>query len=111
MRFGTLSGGAGSAPPFAPFAPGGACVFTRNMENHPLASNQAPAKRTGNQLSYADPAYSYDGEAAPKFYGYSGTGYGGYSKGYSTVANIGTFTPSIFIVPPGQPTEKVTLVN
>jgi hypothetical protein len=109
MRFGTFSATAGAAGPFSPFSPSG--IFTRNMESHPLASSQTYAKRLANQLSYSNPNYTYNGEAAPKFFGYGGTGWGESAVGFQTTANIEKFTPSVFVVPAGQPTEKVTLVN
>ncbi len=83
-------------------------VFSRNVTALAAAEDQTPAKRAANQLEYSHAAYSYNGEPAPKFYGYEGIGYG---TSLNPKANITTFTPSLFVVPGTTPTQKVTYVN
>jgi hypothetical protein len=109
MRVGRAFAAGRWQSPLSPFAPGG--IFTRDMTSHALAASQVFARQLGNQLSYANPLYSYDGKPAPSFYGYAGIGYGQNTNGFQTVANIQTFTPALFIVPAGHPTEAVTYVN
>ncbi len=112
MRVGrAFAAGRGNVP-FRPFSPT-SCIFTRNMESHPLASSQTVARLVGNQLSYANKNYvsreGFNGATAPSFYGYAGIGYGFNLTGFQTVANFTSFTPALFVVPAGQATEKLTL--
>lgn len=102
-------GGSRAQNPFAPFAPNN--IFARKVGSLPLAASQVPARKVGNQLSYSKATYSYNGEAAPKFYGYSGIGYATPTGTTETKANISSFTPTLWVVSAGTPTQKVTYVN
>lgn len=82
-------------------------VFNELVGAMPVAAVQTPALKLANQLKYSEPSYSYNGEAPPKFYGYSGTGYGN----EQTKGAMSSFSPPLFVVPGSTPTQKVTLVN
>lgn len=98
--------GLGALQPFSPSS-----IFTRDITAAALAGDQTFAHRIANQFSYANKSYSYNGEAPPKFFGYSGEGYGGNAEGNQAVINLKSFSPALFVVPAGQATQKVTYVN
>ena len=84
-------------------------IFYRKVTALSPASNQVPALKIANQLSYGNSNYSYNGEPAPNFYGYSGVGIG--PQNARTEAEIKQWTFAVFVVPGNQPTQKVTFVN
>lgn len=92
-----------------PFGPGS--IFTRNNEAAPRSASQIVARKMANQLNYSNPNYSYDGKAAPSFYGYEGEGLTGAKYGFQINASATEFTPSLLEVPAGLATQKVTYVN
>jgi hypothetical protein len=98
-----------SQAPFSPFIPGSANIFTRNNESSPRAASQLLAKAATNQFNYSNVNWSYNGAAAPSFYGYSGYGFNGLKPGFATTAAAAD--QGLFVVPAGQATVKVTLVN
>jgi hypothetical protein len=73
--------------------------------------SQVNALKIANQMNYQRSSYSYDGGAAPKFFGYSGVGYSKESGLAIVKANMLEFTPTVFVVPADQPTQKITFVN
>lgn len=86
-------------------------VFSRKLAaGTPLAADQTPALKVANQLNYSNKSYTYNGEAAPKFYGYSGKGVLG-AEGFSAVASFKSATPAVYFMPPGATRIKVTFVN
>jgi hypothetical protein len=93
-------GGARAQNPLAPFAPGS--IFQRDVTALALASDQTPASKVGNQLSYNRTDYTH-------WYGYTGPGYT--SSGKPTHATLSTFTITLWVVPAGQPTEKITYIQ
>jgi hypothetical protein len=95
-----VSGGTRSQSPFSPFAPNN--IFVRDVTGLALAADQTPARKIGNQLSYNRTDYTH-------WYGYTGPGYT--SSGNPTHAQLSTFTPTLWIVPAGQPTEKITYIQ
>ena len=104
-----LQSGQGQAPLFL-FAPNS--IFTRKLaSNATLATDQTPGLKLANQLSYANPNYSYDGSPAPSFYGYSGMGFGGVSGGNAAKFNFATFTYPLYVVDSTVPTQTVTYVE
>ena len=72
-----------------------------------LAADQTFAHRLGNQLSYGNTHYSYDGKAAPSFFGYEGLGYGGLAEGFQAVVNLKSFTQPLFVVGPEGKSQVV----
>lgn len=112
-RYGSLASSGRWQKPFLPFSP--TSIFTRDMTTHPRASSQVEARKLANQMNYANKNFvnkeGFNGAVAPSFYGYAGIGYGENKLGFQTVVNLSSFTPAVFIVPAGYPTQKVTLVN
>lgn len=98
-----------SQSPFKPFSRNN--FFEREVTGLPAAADQTNAKKLANQLNYSNASYSYNGEPAPKFYGYSGVGYSNETGTTVTKANFKEWTPSIWIVDKGVPTQKITLVD
>lgn len=99
---GTASAGATNrVNPFRPFAPGN--VFEEDVTAMEAAADQTPAKKLANQLSYNRTDYTH-------WYGYTGPGYvsGGLNPAH---IQVGTYTATLWVVPPGQPTTKLTYVN
>ncbi len=70
-------------------------IFYRPVTGLSAAASQVPAKKIANQLRYKL-------GSSGSFYGYSGVGYGNVVR-----ANISDFSPSLFVVPPGQTRRKV----
>jgi hypothetical protein len=84
-------------------------IFYRQVGALTAAENQAPALKVANQLAYNNHGYSYNGEPAPSFYGYSGVGVT--SGGALTKMEPNRYTMAIWVVPAGQATQKVTYVK
>jgi hypothetical protein len=97
--------------PFAPFAPNN--IFERDVTGRTRSSDSNHyALKVANQCNYSNASYDYKGEGkGPRFYGYSGVGYSNATGLSYTKATLTEYCPTIFIVPGGQPTEKVTFVN
>lgn len=76
-----------------------------------LAADQKYAGRLGNQLNYRNELYSYDGKAAPSFYGYASTGAGANSLGFAATINFSTFTTPLYVARPTDPLVKVRMVK
>lgn len=92
--------GAGrSQNPFAPFALNN--IFERDVTGLALAEDQTPAKKIANQLNYNNEAYEH-------WYGYTGPAF---ATGEITKANIASFTPTVFIVPYNETTQKITFIK
>jgi hypothetical protein len=86
--------------PFAPFAPGN--IFEQNATILTRAASQGSRHKFADQLNYSLQNYTH-------WFNYTGPGYS--NNGGVIHGNWETFTPSLFIVPPGQPTQKVTLLE
>lgn len=107
------------AQPLAPFA--SSSFFTKIVNGlTPVTVTPTEANPTGrspyalkmaNQLNYGNTGYDYLGKnEGPHFYGYSGVGLGG-STDRQPVVNFAQYTSGIFVIPPGHPVQKVTVLN
>ena len=85
-------------------------IFRRKLSSvRSLASDQTPALKLANQCNYGNANYSYNGAAAPSFYGYSGMGYGGWP--IETAVNFSSYTNCLYVVDDSVPTQTVTFVG
>jgi hypothetical protein len=85
-------------------------IFNRRVGEATTPEDQKYALRMANQLSYNNATYDYLGKnEGPRFYGYSGVGVT--TGGKTTKMEVKQYTMAIWVVPAGQPTQKVTYVN
>ncbi len=105
MRGARTSSGTRAQSPFNPLP---ASIFNRLVTGLPVTASRTAAERISNQLAYNRNAGS--GDAWAHWNGYAGPGYINAGKGRSKL-QIGTFSLSVFVVPAGQPTTRVTYVN
>jgi len=97
MRAGRALVASRSQARFIQFASTG--IFAREHQADPRAADtEHLAEKLANQWNYNNHNYTYNGEAAPKFYGYEGYGYDGNALGYNTVINAGSYTPALYII-------------
>lgn len=100
------AGGTRQTNPFAPLAPNN--IFSRIVTSLPPTVSKTASERISNQLAYNRNAGS--GDAWAHWNGYAGPGYINEGKGRVKL-QIGTFSISVFVVPPEQPTTPVTYIN
>jgi hypothetical protein len=83
-------------------------IFNRDVTSLAISESQEAAKKLANQFNYNNQSYTH-------WFGYTGPGYAGSGAGAGvTRAGIQPpkeFSPTLWVVPPGQPTQKVTLNN
>jgi hypothetical protein len=84
-------------------------IFRTRVDKAELEPNQEQALKLANQFKYGEANYTYNGEPAPKFYGYSGVGYGLFTPNGGPIMLEGSYP--VYRMPASHPREKITLVN
>jgi hypothetical protein len=101
MRGRRASGGSVVKPPLNIYSPNS--IFTHDVTGVVAAENQEAAKKLANQLNYNRQTYEH-------WFGYTGPGY---AEGTALAGPQPpqTYSPTLWVVPEGQKTQKVTLEN